>query len=109
MSLKTVVLAVTLFAPGGTQPTDCDVAVLSGRVTDPETEFDAVRNVCVKDGRIADFPPMQAGGSFNLDAALSPRSRNHMPGLSSDPCGQSILTNGNWRNERSAGTGSFVE
>jgi hypothetical protein len=77
MSLKTVVLAVTLFAPGGTQPTDCDVAVLSGRVTDPETEFDAVRNVCVKDGRIADFPPMQAGGSFNLDAAIAKIKESH--------------------------------
>jgi N-acyl-D-amino-acid deacylase len=32
---------------------DCDIAILNGRVLDPETMLDAVRNVCVKDGKIA--------------------------------------------------------
>ncbi|MES0385593.1 MAG: amidohydrolase family protein [Hyphomicrobium sp.] len=32
---------------------DCDIAILNGRVIDPETRFDDVRNVCVKDGKIA--------------------------------------------------------
>ena len=31
---------------------DCDVAILGGRVMDPETRFDAVRNICVRDGKI---------------------------------------------------------
>ena len=29
-----------------------DVVILNGRVMDPETNFDAVRNVGIKDGRI---------------------------------------------------------
>jgi predicted amidohydrolase len=32
---------------------DCDIEFLYGRSIDPETKFDSVRNVCVKDGRIA--------------------------------------------------------
>ncbi len=34
-------------------PDDLDVVILNGRVIDPETNFDAVRNVGVKGGRIA--------------------------------------------------------
>ena len=37
---------------GWAQAQDCDIAILNGRVMDPETRFDAVRNVCVKDGMI---------------------------------------------------------
>ena len=29
-----------------------DLVILNGRVMDPETEFDAVRNVGIRDGRI---------------------------------------------------------
>ena len=29
-----------------------DIVILNGRVMDPETEFDAVRNVAIKDGVI---------------------------------------------------------
>ncbi|MGB5620209.1 MAG: hypothetical protein WBM78_25445, partial [Desulfobacterales bacterium] len=32
---------------------DFDLVILSGRVMDPETRYDAVANVGVKDGRIA--------------------------------------------------------
>ena len=31
---------------------ECDIAILNGRVMDPETMLDAARNVCVKDGKI---------------------------------------------------------
>jgi hypothetical protein len=33
--------------------TEFDVVILNGRVMDPETNFDAIRNVGIKDGRIA--------------------------------------------------------
>jgi len=37
---------------GLAQAADYDVVILDGRVMDPETNFDAVRNVGIKDGRI---------------------------------------------------------
>ncbi len=47
-------LAATLLLPMGiAHAADCDIAILNGRVIDPETSFDDVRNVCVKDGKIA--------------------------------------------------------
>lgn len=40
----------------------CDLAILNGRVMDPETSLDAVLNVCVKDGLIATITPPNALG-----------------------------------------------
>jgi hypothetical protein len=36
-----------------------DIVLLSGRVMEPETQFDAVRNVGIKAGRIAVFNPVR--------------------------------------------------
>jgi N-acyl-D-amino-acid deacylase len=43
-------VAIVFTAPA--YAADCDIAILNGRVMDPETILDAVRDVCVKDGKI---------------------------------------------------------
>jgi len=54
--MKHTIIALALFAalvagaPLVALAQDCDIAILNGRVMDPETNFDEVRNVCVKDG-----------------------------------------------------------
>lgn len=52
----------------GTIPDDLDVVILNGRVMDPETDFDAVRNVGVKDGRIAVITKEEIQGKETIDA-----------------------------------------
>ncbi len=52
--LKSAVLAAALIGGTGSALAETyDVVILSGRVMDPETNFDAVRNVGVMDGKIA--------------------------------------------------------
>lgn len=45
-----------------------DVVILNGRVMDPETNFDAVRNVGVKDGKIAIITESEIKGKETIDA-----------------------------------------
>ena len=45
-----------------------DVVILNGRVMDPETNFDAVRNVGVKDGKIAIITEAEIKGKETIDA-----------------------------------------
>jgi hypothetical protein len=47
---------------------DCDIAILNGRVMDPETNFDAVRNVCIKGDRIFSITEDALSGSFSTTA-----------------------------------------
>ncbi|MGI9220934.1 MAG: aminoacylase [Woeseiaceae bacterium] len=46
-----------------------DLVILNGRVMDPETEFDAVRNVGIKDGRIAVITEDAISGADSVDAS----------------------------------------
>ena len=48
--------------------TEFDVVILNGRVMDPETNFDAVRNVGVKDGKIALITEEVIKGKETIDA-----------------------------------------
>lgn len=48
---------------------DYDVVILNGRVMDPETEFDAVRNVGIKDGKIEKITKRDIKGKETIDAA----------------------------------------
>jgi len=57
-------LAITLSAMAA----DYDVVILNGRVMDPETNFDAVRNVGVKDGKIAVITEKKIKGKETIDA-----------------------------------------
>ena len=47
---------------------DYDVVINNGRVMDPETKFDAVRNVGIKDGRIATITEESISGAETIDA-----------------------------------------
>ena len=47
---------------------DYDVVILNGRVMDPETMFDAVRNVGIKDGLIATITKDRIKGSETINA-----------------------------------------
>ena len=59
MSIRSNILTIMLLAIFGgfavvpAQAQDYDLAILNGRVVDPETRYDAVANVGVKDGKIA--------------------------------------------------------
>jgi len=45
-----------------------DLVILNGRVMDPETKLDAVRNVGVKDGKIAILTKEEITGRKSIDA-----------------------------------------
>ena len=45
-----------------------DVVILNGRVMDPETNFDGIRNVGVKDGKIAIITESEIKGKETIDA-----------------------------------------
>lgn len=49
-------------------PSDLDLVILNGRVMDPETKLDAVRNVGVKDGKIVAVTEQAIEGAETLDA-----------------------------------------
>lgn len=51
-----------------TSDTNFDVVILNGRVMDPETNFDAVQNVGVKDGKIALITTESISGKKSIDA-----------------------------------------
>ena len=45
-----------------------DVVILNGRVMDPETKFDGIRNVGIKDGKIAGITEDEITGKETIDA-----------------------------------------
>jgi len=67
----TVMLALMLWFCAAATPAmaaDYDVVILNGRVMDPETNFDDVRNVGIKDGRIAVITRKSISGKESIDA-----------------------------------------
>ena len=63
-------LALILFSCSQQKPTDnYDVVILNGRVMDPETNFDAIRNVGIKDGVIVTITEKAISGKDTIDAA----------------------------------------
>jgi len=53
---------------GGAQES-YDVVITGGRVMDPETEFDGIRNVGIKDGRIVTITEEEISGDETIDAS----------------------------------------
>ena len=47
---------------------DYDVVILNGRVMDPETQFDGIRNVGIKDGNITTITKEKIAGTETIDA-----------------------------------------
>lgn len=66
-TLGAALLAGTFLATSAFGQT-CDVAILNGRVMDPETNFDAVRNVCVDNGWITAITEDTLEGAEVIDA-----------------------------------------
>jgi len=60
-------IAVAL-SPSAVTAQEYDLVILNGRVMDPETMFDAVRNVGITDGRIAVITKAQIRGRETIDA-----------------------------------------
>ncbi len=52
-----------------TPPQEFDLVILGGRVMDPGTKLDAVRNVGLTDGRIARISEQSLAGRETIDAA----------------------------------------
>ncbi len=70
MSRKSLFAAVAVAALAATSAAaqDYDLVILDGRVMDPETMFDAVRNVGIKDGRIATITKEKISGKETIKA-----------------------------------------
>ena len=67
--LSVVFVFVAMIAiTGAVQAADYDIVILNGRVMDPETKFDAVRNVGIKDGKIATITEEMIEGKETIDA-----------------------------------------
>jgi N-acyl-D-aspartate/D-glutamate deacylase len=64
--LITVAMSATITTAATAQT--YDIVVLNGRVMDPETMFDAARNVGIKDGRIAKITKEKITGKETIDA-----------------------------------------
>jgi len=48
---------------------DYDIVILNGRVIDPETKLDAVRNVGIANGKIATITEQKLEGRETIDAS----------------------------------------
>lgn len=64
--LASLVLALSLASNAAAS--EFDVVILNGRVMDPETNFDAVRNVGIKNGRIETITEDAISGEETIDA-----------------------------------------
>lgn len=74
MSMRLRILAITLLvifsglAVIPAQAADYDLVILNGRVMDPDTMFDAVRNVGIKGGKIVSITTDKIQGQETIDA-----------------------------------------
>ncbi|TWT60941.1 amidohydrolase family protein [Rubinisphaera italica] len=62
------ILAILLSSGASTNAADYDLVILNGRVMDPETKLDAVRNVGIKDGKITTITDESIQGTNSIDA-----------------------------------------
>jgi N-acyl-D-glutamate deacylase len=68
LSLSFVLTGCAGGAPDGQPASDLDLVILNGRVMDPETDYDAVANVGIKDGRVAVITEDAITGRESIDA-----------------------------------------
>ena len=62
-------LVFTVSVSGQALAADYDLVILNGRVMDPESKLDAVRNVGIKDGKIAVISKEKISGKQQIDAS----------------------------------------
>jgi N-acyl-D-aspartate/D-glutamate deacylase len=61
-------IAGMTFSASSAQGRDYDLVIVNGRVMDPETKLDAVRNVGIKDGKIAKITKNKISGKETINA-----------------------------------------
>ncbi|WP_037311517.1 amidohydrolase family protein [Ruegeria halocynthiae] len=66
--LASTVIGAALFTASGVFAQDYDLVILNGRVMDPETRYDAIANVGVKDGQIVAITKEDLSGAETIDA-----------------------------------------
>jgi len=66
ISLRLLILSLVMAMPA--LAIDYDVVINNGRVMDPETLFDGIANVGIKDGRIAEISKKPLEGAKTIDA-----------------------------------------
>jgi len=66
ISLRLLILSLVMAMPA--LAIDYDVVINNGRVMDPETLFDGIANVGIKDGRIAEISKKPLKGAKTIDA-----------------------------------------
>jgi N-acyl-D-aspartate/D-glutamate deacylase len=67
--IASLLLGLSLAAPIAViaEATDYDVVIFNGRVRDPEPQFDGIRNVGVKDGKITTITKEKITGAKTID------------------------------------------
>ncbi len=68
-SRKFLLATLALYLTGVVHAETYDVVIANGRVMDPETNFDAVRNVGIRDGRIITITESELEGQRLIDAS----------------------------------------
>ncbi len=68
MNKSVFIVAACLCLSSTAMAKDYDLVILGGRVMDPETSYDAVANVGIKDGRIAVITEKSISGKETVDA-----------------------------------------
>ncbi len=67
--VNTIIIALCCFyLPGFSQSIEYDLVINNGRVMDPETMYDDIANVGIKDGRIAVITKNKISGKETIDA-----------------------------------------
>lgn len=67
-TFATLVVTATFFLASGAIAQDYDLVISNGRVMDPETLYDSVANVGIKDGRIVEISKESLTGKEEIDA-----------------------------------------
>ena len=68
LALASGVLRTPTFPTRATDPAAFDIVISGGRVMDPESGLDAVRNVGIRDGKIVEISEKLLSGKQNIDA-----------------------------------------
>ena len=69
MKTKLITLIASMLMVTMASAADFDIVLLNGRVMDPETKFDGVRNVGIKDGKIVSITEDKIEGTETVDVS----------------------------------------